>query len=120
MRIDRFIALCLAVLAAPNAFADDSAPPASQPANVTVNLGALPVPMPRRKPTPEQMRAALVVPMPRPKPTPESLAALIPMPRPKPEVAVAQAPHKGKAPEIGTEAAPAHEGAPTSPQSAAS
>lgn len=118
MRIDRFIALCLAVLAAPSAFADDSAPPTPQPANVTVNLGALPVPMPRRKPTSEQMRA-LVVPMPRPKPAPKSMAALIPMPRPKPEIAVAQAQHKGKPPVIGTEAAPAHEGALTSPQSAA-
>jgi outer membrane protein OmpA-like peptidoglycan-associated protein len=117
MRIDPFIALCLASLAAQCAFAEDGPSPA--PANVTVNLGALPVPIPRHKPTPEQMRAALLVPMPRPKPTPESLAALVPMPRPKPTIVVAEAAHKAKPPQIGTEAAPAHEGALTSPQSAA-
>ncbi len=116
MRIDPFIALCLAGLAAQCAFAADGPLPA--PANVTVNLGALPVPMPRRKPTPEQMKA-LPPPLPRPKPAAESLTALVPMPRPKPGIAVAEATHIAKPPQIGTEAAPAHEGALTSPQSAA-
>jgi len=118
MGTDRFIALCFAALAAQCAVADGRAAPAAPPANVTVNLGALPVPVPRHKPTQEQMKA-LLVPMPRPKPTLASLATLVPMPRPKPAIAVAEATHKDKPQEVGTEAAPAHAGPMTSPQSAA-
>ena len=121
MRIDAFIALCLAGFAAPYALAEGTAPPAAPPANVTVNLGALPIPLPRHKPTPAEMRALLAPPMPRPKPTLASLALLVPMPRAKPQLAAVQPkPANPKPPLIGTEAAPAHETALTSPQGAAS
>ncbi len=120
MRIDAFIALCLAGFAAPYAFAQGAAPPAAPPANVTVNLGALPIPLPRHKPTPAEMRALLAPPLPRPKPTLEVFALLVPMPRAKPELAAVQPkPANAKPPLIGTEAAPAQGAALTSPQSAA-
>jgi outer membrane protein OmpA-like peptidoglycan-associated protein len=103
MRVSWVFAFVAAWSAAPVWAAD---PPADA-SNVTVNLGALPVPMPRFKPTPEEMRP-LAQARPRPKPgvmepitdaaAPAAAdiagASSIPMPRPKPgsEVAVAATP----------------------------
>jgi len=104
MRVSWVFAFVAAWSAAPVWAAD---PPAAG-SNVTVNFDALPVPMPRFKPTPEEMRP-LAQARPRPKPgvmEPITDAAApaeadvaaasssIPMPRPKPgsEVAVAAAP----------------------------
>ena len=118
MRISLAIALCAAAVV--SAHAEEPAKPAAPPpADVTVNMGALPVPMPRHKPSPEELRPA--VPMPRPKPDLASLAALVPMPRPKPELALAEAkpPKPPKEPLIGTEASPAPAAPMTSPQGAA-
>jgi outer membrane protein OmpA-like peptidoglycan-associated protein len=140
--------IALSALAAIPARAED------QPAQggVTVNMGALPTaqpktPMPRHKPSPDEMRA-LLVPMPRPKPDPASLAATepaapadattaaapaapatapltataqAPMPRPKPgsKLALGKTPREPKEPTIGTEASPAPPAPMTSPQGAA-
>jgi len=78
----------------PAGIADD-AHPAPPPANVTVNLGALPGRRRANKPTgtikapwsdaEAQAHAGI-------------LGALVPMPRPKPQIALAEAPHKGKPP----------------------
>ena len=114
MRIELLIAMCFAGLAAQAAIAAD-APPAP-PSGVTVNFGALPIPLPRHKPSPEEMRARLV-PMPRPKPSQEAAATTIPFPRPKPkQTAVAAA--AIKTPEVGTEASPAQATALSTPQTA--
>jgi outer membrane protein OmpA-like peptidoglycan-associated protein len=102
MRVSWVFAFVAAWSAAPVWAAD---PPSDS--NVTVNLGALPVPMPRFKPSPEEMRP-LAQARPRPKPgvmepitdaaapAAADLAAAsgMPLPRPKPgsEVAVAATP----------------------------
>src|SRR6185436_16249015 len=54
------------------AWGADPAP--SDDANVTVNLGALPIPMPRFKPTPEEMHPLAQA---RPRPKPGSMMAPI-------------------------------------------
>jgi outer membrane protein OmpA-like peptidoglycan-associated protein len=146
--------IALSALLAIPAQAEDQQP--AQPApqgGVTVNMGALPtaqpkIPMPRHKPSADEMRA-LLVPMPRHKPDPASLAATepaapadataaatptpapapaasatgqAPMPRPKPDTKLALAgksPKQPKAPVIGTEASPAPPAPMTSPQGAA-
>lgn len=148
MRASLLIALAVAT-AASLARAEE---PAAPPSGVTVNMGALPtqqpkVPMPRHKPSANEMRA-LVVPMPRHKPDPASLAAeapaatdptiaattieapappaasapdTVPMPRPKPgtKLAAKGPPKEPKEPVIGTEALPAPPAPMTSPQGAA-
>jgi outer membrane protein OmpA-like peptidoglycan-associated protein len=123
MRIRLAIALCTA--AAVSAHAEEPAKPAAPPpppsAGVTVDMGALPthVPMPRRKPAPEELRA-LTVPMPRPKPDPAALASLIPMPRWKPTMEVAAAPSApAQTPPAEATATPAEPTPLASPQSAA-
>jgi outer membrane protein OmpA-like peptidoglycan-associated protein len=64
MRVSSVLALIAVVCAAP-AWSVMAQP--SDSSNVTVDLGALPVPMPRFKPTPEEMRP-LAAARPRPKP----------------------------------------------------
>jgi outer membrane protein OmpA-like peptidoglycan-associated protein len=121
MRIRLAIALCTA--AAVSAHAEEPAKPAAPPppsAGVTVNMGALPthVPMPRRKPAPEELRA-LTVPMPRRKPDPAALASLVPMPRWKPTTQVAAAPTTPQpTPPAEASATPAEPTPLASPQSA--
>jgi outer membrane protein OmpA-like peptidoglycan-associated protein len=72
--------------------------PLADDTGVTVNLEALPIPLPRAKPTPDEMRPMSQF-HPRPKPTPEELAlapvapeviaSIVPLPRMKPEIDVA-------------------------------
>ena len=72
--------------------------PLADDTGVTVNLGALPVPLPRMKPTPDELRPMSQF-RPRPKPTPDELAAVVaepevagssvPLPRMKPGLDVA-------------------------------
>jgi outer membrane protein OmpA-like peptidoglycan-associated protein len=72
---------CGAVSAQPmKPLADDS--------GVTVNLGALPIPLPRAKPSPDELRPMSQF-RPRPKPTPEALAAAEATPEPVAGQAVA-------------------------------
>ena len=90
MRAPLLIALALA--AATTAARGEDAP-ASPPSGVTVNMGALPTtqpktPVPRHKPSPEEMRA-LLVPVPRHKPDPASLAAEAPATAPTETAATA-------------------------------
>jgi outer membrane protein OmpA-like peptidoglycan-associated protein len=103
MRVSWVFAFVAAWSTAP-VWAADPAPAGS---NVTVNFDALPVPMPRFKPSPDEMRPLAQV-RPRPKPgvmepitdpaapatTDVTAASSIPLPRPKPgsEVAVAATP----------------------------
>jgi outer membrane protein OmpA-like peptidoglycan-associated protein len=118
MRFELLIAICFAGLAAQDAIAADTPPAPSS--GVTVNFGALPIPLPRHKPSQEEMRARLV-PMPRPKPSQEAAAATIPLPRPKPKptaVAAATKTPATKTPEVGTEASPAQATALSTPQTA--
>lgn len=103
MRVSSVLAFVAAACCAAPLWAAD---PSSDASNVTVNLGALPVPMPRFKPSPEEMRP-LAQARPRPKPgvmepitdaTPAdadlAAASGVPLPRPKPgsEIAVAAPP----------------------------
>lgn len=82
--------------------------PLADDTGVTVNLEALPIPLPRAKPTPDEMRP-MSQSRPRPKPTPDELATSgmapdavasgAPLPRMKPEMdAVALAPQPVSAP----------------------
>lgn len=118
MRVSPVFAFIAVAFGAVPAWGADPAP--SDDANVTVNLGALPIPMPRFKPTPEEMRP-LAQARPRPKPgssmapiaddapvvdaaaataavattdTGSPAASAVPMPRWKPgsEVSIAAAP----------------------------
>jgi outer membrane protein OmpA-like peptidoglycan-associated protein len=103
MRVSSVLAFVAVLGCAAPVWAAD--PPAAG-SNVTINLGALPVPMPRFKPSPEEMRP-LAQARPRPKPgvmapiddaapgdVALTTAATVPSPRPKPgsEIAVAAAP----------------------------
>lgn len=103
MRVSSVLAFVAVACCAAPVWAADPPPDAS---NVTVNLGALPVPMPRFKPSPDEMRP-LAQARPRPKPgimepitdaatanTGLAAASSIPLPRPKPgsEIAVAAPP----------------------------
>jgi outer membrane protein OmpA-like peptidoglycan-associated protein len=103
MRVSSVLAFVAVACCAAPVWAADPPPDAS---NVTVNLGALPIPMPRFKPSPEEMRP-LAQARPRPKPgvmapitdaapanTDLAAASSVPLPRPKPgsEVAVAAPP----------------------------
>lgn len=90
--------------------------PLAEDTGVTVNLEALPIPLPRAKPTADEMRA-MSQSRPRPKPTPEELATFVmapdavasgaPLPRMKPEMdAVALAPQPVSAPAQGAPVEP--------------
>lgn len=146
MRVPLLIVFCALALSPAHAEEPQPAPPSG----VTVNLGALPTkqpktPMPRHKPSAEELRRALV-PMPRYKPDPASLVADttpaapvdasatapgsaeaaaapggVPMPRPKPgsKLAGLKPTKEPKEREVGTEASPAPPAPMTSPQGAA-
>jgi outer membrane protein OmpA-like peptidoglycan-associated protein len=103
MRVSSVLAFVAVACCAAPVWAADPPPDAS---NVTVNLGALPIPMPRFKPSPEEMRP-LAQARPRPKPgvmAPITDAApadadlatatsiLLPRPKPGSEVALAAPP----------------------------
>ena len=86
MRTALIIALLALTAAAAHAQPAPATPPAAPPdTGITVNMGALPTqpppapPMPRHKPSAEEMRA-LLVPMPRHKPDPAALAEATPAP----------------------------------------
>lgn len=152
MRTALLIAFGIAIAAA--TAQAQPAPTAAPDGGVTVNMGALPTaqpklpPMPRHKPSADEMRALLTPPMPRHKPDPAALAAETPAatdatiaaapqalppteaaatpasipsgtPFPRPKPQVALAGGKHKeAPLIGTEALPAPPAPMVSPQGA--
>ena len=88
--------------------------PLADDSGVVVNLEALPIALPRFKPSPDELRPMSQV-RPRPKPTPEMLAAeavaqtaviaVVPLPRAKPAIEVAES-AAPPVPEAPTPAAP--------------